>query len=772
MLKQLSGCFFLLACVLAGTPLARAVENGNTAELLSGLLRQHNAIMLLIDAESGRIVDANEAASDFYGYPPAVLKALSIQDINAFNPEEIARERQLAQSEKRNYFMFPHRLADGKTRTVEVYSAPVKLGDERKLLLSIIHDASGKQLPQTELLDYQERLRQLVDERTAQITRQQSERQLFFLVAVAAQFLLIVALVYAIRRRRRAERSLLARQDELQESEAYNRLLFSDSQQALVVIDGESGRFIDCNDAAVQIYGATSRAAVLGLTPAEVSTPFQPDGTPSGIAAEQQIKRCLSDGLAVFPWRHQRSTGEIWEAEVRLMKFHYHGKTLLQFSLTDITERLHNERQLADYRDNLEQMVDARTHELVEALAAADAASRAKSAFLANMSHEIRTPLNGIVGMVYLLRRDNPSPSQDERLQTIIHSAQHLLDIINDILDLSRIEADKLCIEEAELQPARLIDEAVTMLAGKAQEKQLQLLVDYDAAPISVLGDPVRLKQALLNYLGNAIKFTDQGRIRIGCRCLEESPDSLLLRFEVQDSGIGIAPEALERLFSPFEQADNSTTRRFGGTGLGLAITQRLARLMHGEAGVDSMPGAGSTFWFTARLRRPDSRPQPLLVAPAPSPATEPAALAGKRLLLVEDEPINREVAREILQELGLVIDTAENGELAIVKARAFAYDLILMDIRMPGLDGLEATRQIRRLARGGAVPIVALTANSFVADREDCLAAGMNDFVPKPFDPDFLLATVRHWLGESMSKNRPPAVESTPIPNTYPASP
>jgi PAS domain S-box-containing protein len=744
-------CVFLACLLLFGIP-PGAAQTVPAEQLLSGPFRQHNAIMLLIDPESGRIVDANEAASRFYGHSTASLKQLSIQDINALDADEIAHERQLAQAERRNYFIFPHRLADGSIRTVEVYSAPVDIAGRRPILLSIIHDISGKSLPATELLNYQDRLEALVEERTRQLTGQHQREELILSLAVGAQFLLIAALAYVMRRRRQAERLLRQGQAELQDSEAYNRVLFSDSQLPLVVIDPANGQFIDCNAAAMHIYGAASRAAVLGLTPTDVSTPCQPDGSPSASAAGQYIERSLRDGLVVFTWRHQRFNGEIWDAEVRLMKFQHHGKTLLQFSLTDITERLAGERQLADYRDNLERMVGERTRELVDALAAADAASRAKSAFLANMSHEIRTPLNGINGMVYLLRREQPTPRQDERLQTIAHATSHLLGIINNILDLSRIEADKMLVEEIPLQPARIVAQAVAMLADKARDKGLVIEVDTADAPGEAIGDPVRLRQALVNYLGNAVKFTERGRIHVRCRRIDDDASGLLLRFEVEDSGIGIAPAALERLFSPFEQADNSTTRRFGGTGLGLVITRRLAGLMHGEAGADSTPGVGSRFWFTARLRPVPADLRPLLPgAPEPVPDRHLPVLADKHILLVEDEPINRQIVIDILGELGLGIDTAGDGAEAVRKAGERRYDLILMDVRMPGMDGMEAARQIRRGQPGPSVPIIALTADSLLQDRERCLAAGMNGFIAKPFDPELLLATVRHWLTEAV---------------------
>ncbi|KAB2924878.1 MAG: response regulator [Dechloromonas sp.] len=753
MWNRLSGWRALFIGLLLGsTGAAPAAEP--TESLLSGMLGKHNAVMLLIEADSGRIVDANEAASRFYGYPATALQKLTIQDINALNPAEILAERKRAQSEQRNYFIFPHRLADGSIRTVEVYSAPIARNTGRPLLLSIIHDTSGRQLPASELLQYHDRLEELVEQRTGQLKQQHEQQQLILFGALLIQTLLIVALGYSVYRRKQAERSLLEGQAELQESEAYNRVLFSDSQLALVVIDPQTLRFTDCNAAAVAIYGAPSRAAVLGWTPLEVSASEQADGTPSALLARQYIERSLNDGLAVFTWRHQRPNGDIWDAEVRLMKFIHHRRPLLQFSLVDITERLRTEQQLADYRDNLEHRVAERTHELASALAAADAANRAKSTFLANMSHEIRTPLNGIMGTVYLLCRDNPTPEQERRLQVVDSATRHLLGILNDILDISRIEADKLLLDETELHPAEIVREAVALFADKAAEKHIELRVDTGNAPARLLGDPVRLKQALINYLGNALKFTERGHIRIGCRTLESSGNSILVRFEVEDTGIGIEPEALARLFSPFEQADNSTTRRFGGTGLGLAITRRLAALMQGEAGAESTPGKGSTFWFTARLAPATGSPAQPAASLPPAPGSVP--LTGRRLLLVEDEPVNREIALGILEELAISVDSAGNGDEAVRLSEQADYDLILMDIRMPGMDGLAATRLIRHRTGSRQVPIVALTANNFAADREECLAAGMNDFVSKPFDPDLLLATVRQWLAAARPESQP----------------
>ena len=378
----------------------------------------------------------------------------------------------------------------------------------------------------------------------------------------------------------------------------------------------------------------------------------------------------------------------------------------------------------------------------------ARAATQAKSVFLANMSHEIRTPLNAILGMVHLLAREGVTDRQAERLSTIRSSADHLLSVINDILDLSKIDAGKLLLEKTELVVEAQLANVLSILSPRAQAKGLQLRVETGDLPRNLLGDPVRLTQALLNYANNAVKFTDRGSITLRARVQESSETSVLLRFEVEDTGIGIDQAALQRLFEAFEQADTSTTREYGGTGLGLAITKRLAALMGGEVGVSSTLGVGSTFWFTARLERgaPDTVGTPAIYT-RNAEALLAESCRGKAILLVEDEPINQIVAQELLSDTGLLIDTADNGLQAVEKVRAKRYDLILMDMQMPKLDGISATRQIRQIPGREAMPIIAMTANAFSEDRARCLDAGMNDFLSKPVVPDKFYATLYAWL-------------------------
>jgi signal transduction histidine kinase/ActR/RegA family two-component response regulator len=395
-----------------------------------------------------------------------------------------------------------------------------------------------------------------------------------------------------------------------------------------------------------------------------------------------------------------------------------------------------------------------KNRDLNAAAVRAQEANEAKSRFLASMSHEIRTPMNAIVGLTELLQREITEPSHLDKLATVADAAHHLLSIINDVLDLSKIEAGKLELMEEEVDVSAVVESVCSLISESAHAKGLQVSSSIDPdLPRSLRGDRMRISQAVLNYAGNAVKFTETGSIAIRARLQERSADGLLVRFEVSDTGIGVTPELRARLFSAFEQGDSSTTRRFGGSGLGLAINRQIARLMDGEVGVDSIPGAGSTFWFTARLKAVGDE------AAHATPAVPPVAVSEKmlaegyshcRLLLVEDNPVNQKVAQAILKKACLTVDVADNGAIAVDMIHATPYDLILMDVHMPVMDGLSAARTIRRLPDRATVPIVAMTANAFAEERQACLDAGMNDHIGKPVRTELLFALLLKWLPKS----------------------
>jgi PAS domain S-box-containing protein len=516
-----------------------------------------------------------------------------------------------------------------------------------------------------------------------------------------------------------------------------------------IVITDRDGVIEYVNEAFCRVSGY-SREQVLGATPSLLKSGRTPPET------YRELWETLARGE---PWRgefvNRRRDGREYHEACKITPLRQADGRITHYLAvkSDVTEHKRISAELALHRHHLEDLVEKRTAELALAKMQAESANRAKGTFLANMSHEIRTPMNSILGLTYILRQGTTDPDQQALLARLGDSAQHLMHVINGILDLSKIEAGKVAIEESELSVEAVLRNVVELLEHEAGSKQLQVDVDVRGVDGVLYGDPTRLSQALLNYAANAIKFTNEGRVTLRARVVREDEHSQCVRFEVEDTGPGIEPGRLGRLFSAFEQGDASTTRRHGGTGLGLAITRGLAHMMGGDAGAESTPGAGSTFWFTARLGRL-----------SPSTITSESALrefrSARRLqstpasrtfqgrvLLAEDNPTNQFVLLKLLRDLGVKVDLVETGVEAVERVRRERYDLVLMDVQMPEMDGLAATRAIRDLPEHAATPIVALTANAFTDDRERCLQAGMNGFLPKPIDPALLREALERWL-------------------------
>jgi PAS domain S-box-containing protein len=473
----------------------------------------------------------------------------------------------------------------------------------------------------------------------------------------------------------------------------------------------------------------------------------------TGMNTYQDLWRNLTGGQV---WKgelcNKRKNGDLYWEEAQIAPVRTPSGEISHFVAvkTDITERKKIETELAGHRHHLEALVEARTTDLSLAKEAAEAANRAKSTFLANMSHELRTPLNGIMGLTGIALRRATDPKMQDQLSKVEKAAQNLLAIINDILDISKIESERLTLEQIDFRLGEILENIRSLIGPKAAEKGVTLHFETDTklTNLSFKGDPLRLGQILINLIGNAVKFSAEGRVSLGIRQTEGVAGGIRLHFEVRDNGIGISPENQQRIFDSFEQADGSFTRKHGGTGLGLAISKRLVNMMGGSITVESELGRGSVFRFSVILQRADH--QSTAGIEHHTGASEEllkARYAGRRVLLAEDEPINQEVSICLLEDVGLIVDLAEDGVQAEAMVRRNDYALILMDMQMPRMGGLDATRAIRQIPERRKVPIIAITANAFEEDRHQCLDAGMNDFITKPIDPDVLFRRLLKWL-------------------------
>ena len=790
-------------------------------EMFNRLVLENSAPMMWVDPDTQRVTYANPGACAHFGYSPEELVGLTVAEIGSVysDPdkgielvERLAREGRTLTVESR------HRRKDGTMRDVELSIFLTQIADRGMLIVSI--------------RDVTEQLR-------------------------------------ALHERKRQQATLQCLIDSIPDRVFYKDL---------------NGRYMGCN---------TAFAASVGRHVGEVIGRRSEDIHPRELARQMEARQ-----LAMLA-NEGRLSSEYW------ITYPNGQKVLFDTVISPLYDEQGRVQGLLGISRNITER-KRQEEEIRRAKEMAEEATRMKSDFLANMSHEIRTPMNAVIGLSHLVLKTDLSPRQRDYITKVQTSGQHLLGIINDILDFSKVEAGKLDLENTDFEIVKLLDNTNSLISEKANAKGLELVIDIAPdVPPNLMGDSLRLGQILLNYANNAVKFTEKGEVVISVRASERTDKDVLLHFRVQDTGIGLTPEQIERLFRSFSQADTSTTRRFGGTGLGLAISKKLAELMGGEVGVESDYGKGSTFWFSARLGigqaqqrelipNPDLRGRRALVvddsdhareviaemlqkmtfethgarsgseaidavriaslrgqpydvvyldwrmpgmdgmeaarrirslglanapmilmvtahgreevlkeagtagiqnvlikpvnasvlfdttmdvlgrranAPSNAGAAEAGvdhrmqALRGARILLVEDNDINQQVARELLQDAGLIVDTADNGAVAIEKLEDSEYDLVFMDMQMPVMDGVTATLRIRESKRFDALPIVAMTANAMEQDRRKCIDAGMNDFLVKPIDPKEMWAILQRWI-------RTPRVSRAPLQPEQVASP
>ncbi|MBF0147579.1 MAG: PAS domain S-box protein [Magnetococcales bacterium] len=544
-------------------------------------------------------------------------------------------------------------------------------------------------------------------------------------------------------------------ENRLRHSEATVRAIVETAVNGIITID-VTGTVRLFNPAAETLFGYQAEQVIGQNVKMLMPSPYRE-------AHDGYLRRYLESGARTIigvgrEVEGRRRDGSTFPLNLAVSELGIGDERMFVGILTDLTSRKAVEQALIDARE------------------LADQANRLKGDFLANMSHEIRTPMNAIMGMTHLALQTHLTDKQREYLSKIQYSARNLLGILNDILDFSKIEAGKLTMEHIEFRLDEVLDNLVNMIGAKAEEKGLLLEVSRaESVPEVLVGDPLRLGQVLINLGNNAVKFTETGHIRLSVARLEDTNARIRLSFIIQDTGIGMSEEQREKLFQAFIQADSSTTRRYGGTGLGLSICKRLVSLMGGEIQVESHPGSGSTFRFTALFdgegfatgsaAREDGRSRRHKSTTKRRDGEAIHGILGAHVLLVEDNRINQQVATELLESNGLFVTLASNGLEALDWLDRKSFDLVLMDVQMPKMDGYAVAREMRRDPRWHNLPILAMTAHVMAGDREKCLAAGMDDHIAKPIDPDLLFEALVSWIAAGRREGRPgcPAPDAVP---------